>query len=72
MKFFYIDDFGPMPSSMSTDVRDAICKLVRHLGEIEGVKVQNVCHTLHYISYFYFNLLLEKKLLKYIINIIIL
>lgn len=40
IKFFYMDNCGPYPSSMTADVKDAIYKLIRHLDAIDGIKVQ--------------------------------
>lgn len=37
-----MDNYGPVPNSLTPDVKDAIDKLVRHLDET-GIKVQNVC-----------------------------
>ncbi|XP_077265328.1 fatty-acid amide hydrolase 2-A-like [Temnothorax americanus] len=40
IKFFYMDDYGPVPSSLTTDVKDAISKLMRHLEDSSHVQVQ--------------------------------
>ncbi|KAL0132901.1 hypothetical protein PUN28_000555 [Cardiocondyla obscurior] len=40
IKFIYMDDYGPMPGSMTADVKCAIYKLMRHLEETRDVKVQ--------------------------------
>ncbi|XP_018300115.1 fatty-acid amide hydrolase 2-A isoform X1 [Mycetomoellerius zeteki] len=42
IKYFYMDNYGPVPDSMTTDVKDAIYKLMRHLEAISGVKVEKV------------------------------
>ncbi|XP_011635134.1 fatty-acid amide hydrolase 2 isoform X2 [Pogonomyrmex barbatus] len=39
MKFFYMDD-GTITSSVTSDVKNAIYKLIRHLETIDNVKVQ--------------------------------
>ncbi|XP_025988777.2 fatty-acid amide hydrolase 2-A [Solenopsis invicta] len=41
MRFFYMDNYGPMPPSMTADVKNSIYKLVQYLETI-GIKVQHV------------------------------
>lgn len=50
-----MDDYGPISGSMTTDVKEAICKLVRHLDAIGEMKVQKVCQKSFYIYDNYFN-----------------
>lgn len=40
IKFFYTDDYGSISGSITTDIKEAICKLMRHLDTIGEVKVQ--------------------------------
>jgi len=40
LKFFYVDDFGPFPNSITSDVKDAIYDVMRHLEATSSVKVQ--------------------------------
>ncbi|KAG5315646.1 FAAH2 hydrolase, partial [Pseudoatta argentina] len=42
MKYFYMDNCGPIPDSITTDVQNAIYKLMRHLEVISGVRVEKV------------------------------
>ncbi|XP_012060687.1 PREDICTED: fatty-acid amide hydrolase 2-A [Atta cephalotes] len=42
IKYFYMDNYGPLPDSITTDVQNAIYKLMRHLEVISGVRVEKV------------------------------
>jgi len=65
MKFFYMDNCGLMLTSIIAEVKDTICKLVKHLEATSGIKVQKVClyleFYLHYIRFtLFFHLLLDR------------
>lgn len=38
-----MDDYGPISGSVTTDVKEAIYKLIKQLDAIGEVKVQKVC-----------------------------
>jgi len=42
MKFFYMDNYD-LPTSIIAEVKDTICKLVKHFEATSGIKVQKVC-----------------------------
>lgn len=42
IKFFYMDDYGPISGSVTTDVKEAIYKLIKQLDAIGEVKVQKI------------------------------
>ena len=44
-----MDNYGPLPDSITTDVQNAIYKLMRHLEVISGVRVEKVCQDFVYI-----------------------
>jgi len=51
-----MDNCGLMSTSIITEVKDTICKLVKHLEATSDIKVQKVClyleFCLHFINYF--------------------
>ncbi|EGI66814.1 PREDICTED: fatty-acid amide hydrolase 2-A-like [Acromyrmex echinatior] len=42
IKYFYMDNCGPIPDSITTDVQNVIYKLKRHLEVISGARVEKV------------------------------